>query len=470
MADQIAWVMAKRALEIGPEDPAEMSAVLTDLLWRVKWKIGVMLGIAGSISGLMAVFLLGVFFWRRELVNRVSLRLIFAISTIDFLCCILQPLSDYGIYGSACRTFGFFIEYTMFASVYLSASIAFNLQMTFLRKSRAPLPKYVEYLYYIVPLTVVFLQLLPQYIWAAKNGECRAIGPVMPATTRYIIHIIFIQMGVPTLFVLYNTVVSIWVIISLYLKQRKVTQALNAATGRTQDLLADSGNGNTSGNNTSGLGSRSTAGGSLSTQQQQQLKAARKVYRACMRIALYPLAPICWWIMLTVFYIAQYYITFTWKRDPYIFMRFLTLNWFASVVTAFVNFIVFVTDPAMYRVISEVRLAIRHKYRSVSASTYDSHGTLYHSKHASKDKGTGIAITECDSSASDTGSGHGVDGVSLDSTDFDNKDSAQYHPAGSPDRLEANRSYATSIAGLEDDVVVRRVKRASDAQSFLDEM
>ncbi|KAJ2827362.1 hypothetical protein IWW50_001931, partial [Coemansia erecta] len=118
-----------------------------------------------------------------------------------------------------CRWYGFFMEFFIFSSIYMSSAIAFNLQMTFLRKSRAPLPSYIEYLYYIVPIAVVLCQFVPQYIWAAKNGFCRAFDPVMPVTNHYIVYVIFVQMGIPTLFIFYNVITSACVIHSLYKKQ-----------------------------------------------------------------------------------------------------------------------------------------------------------------------------------------------------------------------------------------------------------
>ncbi|KAJ2191467.1 hypothetical protein EV181_000289 [Coemansia sp. RSA 532] len=335
----------------------------------------------------------------------------------------------------------------------MSASIAFNLQMTFLRSSRAPLPAYVEYLYYIVPISVVLLQFVPQYIWASKHGYCRAFDPVMPATNHYIVYIIFVQMGIPTIFIFYNVITCVWVILSLNSKQRKVSKALDEATARTKLLLDDS-------PNTSSLGSDSTVPKSrpVPTREQQQLMAVRRVYRACIRIALYPLAPLIWWICIGAFYIGQYFFSFTWKRDAYMMARFMELNWYTSFVTVLANFIVFLSDAAVLHVVSEVYKLVMRKLGI--QSKHAEHGSSAVDKTKKRlPKKPSVAITESDKCATAT-----VDDISLASADFN------YYPASTPGAMEENRPYTSSIAGLQDDVVTRRVRGNADVKNFLDEM
>ncbi|KAJ2879326.1 hypothetical protein IWW38_006137, partial [Coemansia aciculifera] len=169
----------------GPEDPSVMFAEGSAIIQNRQWLFRLAEGLAGGLSGLMFVFLATVFIWRRSLVDRVSLRLIALISLFDLLHCILQtnpnPMTPAGQ-----RCIYFFIDFFSFGSIYLSSSIAFNLHMVFLRKSRAPLPRYAEYLYFAVPLTVALLHFAPQYIWAAKHGLEFSGAAIQSRTPEYL--------------------------------------------------------------------------------------------------------------------------------------------------------------------------------------------------------------------------------------------------------------------------------------------
>ncbi|KAJ2797221.1 hypothetical protein H4R21_004407, partial [Coemansia helicoidea] len=247
------------------------------------------------------------------------------------------------------RVSSFFIDFFTSSSVYLSSSIAFNLQMTFLRKSRNPLPRYVEYLYFIVPVLAAAIQFMPQYIWAAKHGYIFTFDPIQPGTKAYLAFVTLAMMGPPTIFILYNVVTSIRVICSLYIKQRQVGQALASAMQRTSDLLGDS--------NGSGTAAGSS-GPHASFREQQQLQTVRRVYRACIRIALYPLAPVTWFVLVYTFLVGQYFYTFTKVSDAYSMARLMSVSWYSPSVLAVTNFLVFLTDSAVLQVIKEVRLAI----------------------------------------------------------------------------------------------------------------
>ncbi|KAJ1833241.1 hypothetical protein LPJ63_002919 [Coemansia sp. RSA 2711] len=442
--------LSARSIELGPEDPAEMVAEMYAILNPGKWKVDIALGITGVASGAIVVFLLIVFFWRRALVNRISLRLIFAISLMDFVGCAVQASATRRGSDLNCRVYGFFMEFFIYGSVYLSSSIAFNLQMTFLRSSHKPLPRYTEYLYYAVPTAVGLLQFVPQYIWAAKKGYCRAFDPVQPGTTHYIWYVIIIQLGIPTVFILYNVVTCVLVIISLYRKQRNVSKALKQATEKSRDILE--------GSHDSSLCSDTTAPPvkQMSSQEHQQLIAVRRVYRACIRIALYPLAPLLWWFIFIAFYTGQYFYTFTWKHDVKMMARFVSLNWYTSFVTSLANFVVFLTDAAVLHVIKEIKNIVMRKLGRGNTDSDDSNATLAKPKRPTP-KRPGVSITESDKSTS-----MAADDISLDSADF------SYYPTNAPGALEENRPYATAVAGLHDDAVMRRVRGNADADSFLD--
>ncbi|KAJ2807154.1 hypothetical protein H4R20_001400 [Coemansia guatemalensis] len=450
-------VMSKRSIALGPEDPATVVAEMYAIVDANMWKFNMALGLTGTASGIMAVFLFCVFFWRRELVNRISLRLIFLISFFDFVQCIIQIFStDYETLA-VCRVYGSLIEIFMFSSIYLSSSIAFNLQMTFLRTSRKQLPHYTKYLYFVVPIFVSVLQFAPQYIWAAEKGYCRAFDPIPPGTDRYILYVIFVQMGIPTIFIFYNVITSGWIIATLYLKQRRISQTLRSVASDVHDKLEGS-------RNTEAKLSTSSSLTKISWKDQQQLEAVRRVYRACIRIALYPLAPLTWWVIFVVYYTGQYFYTFTWKGDAKMMARFVTLNWYTSCVVALTNFVVFLTDPAVISVIKEVRRSIAQALGRGKKDIADSHDTLYDSPKLLAKRVQAVNIE------SEPVGSIGNDDISLGTADFDGPNVPTTFPGDLGGPLEQNMTYSTSVAGLHDDAVTRRVKGKADTQSFLDDM
>ncbi|KAJ2870066.1 hypothetical protein GGH93_005849, partial [Coemansia aciculifera] len=211
----------------GPEDPSEMFSEGTAIIKSRNWLFHLATGSAGGLSGLMFVFLAVVFFWRRPLVDRVSLRLIALISLFDLLYCILQKMSKEQ--DVTRKRWGFFfVDFFSYGSIYLSSSIAFNLQMVFLRKSRTPLPRYVEYLYYIVPLTVCLLHIAPQFIYAATRGWTMNGQDAVSRTPKFLLLACLGVLFIPYVFVLYNIVTSLLVMYSLYTKQRAITRVLNS--------------------------------------------------------------------------------------------------------------------------------------------------------------------------------------------------------------------------------------------------
>ncbi|KAJ2101061.1 hypothetical protein GGI03_001603 [Coemansia sp. RSA 2337] len=401
----------------GPEDPSEMLSEGTAILKSRNWLFNLATGTAGGLSGLMFVFLAAVFFWRRPLVNRVSLRLIALISLFDLLYCILQAVPKVqDVTHLRCSLF--FIDFS-FGSIYLSSSIAFNLQMVFLRKSRAPLPRYVEYLYYAVPLSVCLLHIAPQYIYAATR-----------------------------------------VMYSLYTKQRVITRVLNSVSRETHSLLSGSNPNNAQ--DTLSAASASSPSISASPKERQQLKLARRVYRVSVRIALYPLAPTVGLILLSIFYLQQYFVTLKYKSDVNTYVWLTTVSYFMFPVIAFVNFVIFLTDPAVLKVIAEVRHSIRFKMGR--SDNFKSSGSGLHSPGRVVDKKASVTISES-GVMSETMQ---VDSSSLISTYDPEKTNSNYQPDGlfnTPGALEESRPFVSVIDGLQDDAVMRRVIASSDGKS-----
>ncbi|KAJ2776638.1 hypothetical protein H4R18_005564 [Coemansia javaensis] len=448
-------LVQRRSIKLGPEDPSATLYEAYDIVNRQAWKQNLALGLTGAGSGAMMVFLFVVFIWRRSLVNRVSLRLIFAISMFDFTQCMIQlhngtpPLPG-------CRALSFFIDFFMYASIYLSASIAFNLQMTFLTKPRKPLPGYVEYFYYAVPMLVTLLQFAPQYIWAAKHGYCSAFEPIMPGTRAFLVYILLAGMGVMTLVVLYNVVVSAAVIITLYLKQRRISQVLVSAMCTTNEILggpqdpcapvADP-----------ALSDRPR----ITPKEKRQLTAMRKVYRACIRIALYPLAPVTYWTIGMVFYVWQYFITLTWKSDVDKTVRVITLGRYMPCVVVLTNFIIFLTDPAVLHVAAEVRKSLAARFGS---SKRRSVGAAHGFKPDRHEK-AGVTITE-----STKADGPAGINASVDSSDLEVPGLPAGDGTSASSTLKRSQSFTSFISDLHNDAVAHRVRDDSNVRSFLDSM
>ncbi|KAJ2596451.1 hypothetical protein GGF39_003441 [Coemansia sp. RSA 1721] len=447
-----------RSIPIGPENPSEMGAILNA---KQKDKLHIFIAVTHTssvLSGLMVVFLASAFIWRRSIVNRVSLRLIFTMSLFDFIQSIFsyKNLSTHATVTY--RTYTFFVDFMTASSCYMSSSIAFNMQMIFLRKNKKPLPKYTEFLYFAVPMTVAFLQYFPQAIWSAKNGFCTSFDPVQLGTARYIYTVLLGYELIPGIFVFYNVITSIRLIIHLYSKQKKVSRALKEASHETRQLLAASSN-----NNNSDMGAKPRRG-SLSLKETNQLQAVRKVYRACIRIALYPLVPLWWWVAMAAFYWGQYPLnmTFRWHVNSFLHLTVIAWTTFGSVIIA--NFIVFATDPSVLRVFSELKKDIQSRFGRKKVSDFSATESQ-EPLNKQKLRSDGVIITE----HTDVGTVHG-DTSSLDSAELKDYqfDSGAIHQT--PAMLEDGGSFTTAYSGLEDDAVIRRARAGQDMEGFYDNM
>ncbi|KAJ2251496.1 hypothetical protein GGI13_003810 [Coemansia sp. RSA 455] len=387
----------------------------------------------------MFVFLAAVFFWRRPLVDRAVPK----VQDVTHLRCSL-----------------FFIDFFSFGSIYLSSSIAFNLQMVFLRKSRAPLPRYVEYLYYVVPLTVCLLHIAPQYIYAATRGWRMNGQEAVSRTPEFLLLACLGVLLIPYVFVLYNIITSLLVMYSLYTKQRAITRVLNSVSRETHSLL--SGSNPSTAHDTLSVASASSTSISVSPKERHQLKLARRVYRISVRIALYPLAPTVGLILMSIFYLQQYFVTLTYKSDVDTFVRLTSVSFFMFPTIAFINFVIFLTDPAVLKVITEVRRSIRIKMGR--SDNFKSSGSGLHSPGRVVGKKASVTISES-GALSETMQ---VDSSSLISTYDLEKPNSNYQSDGlfnTPGALEESRPFVSAIDGLQDDAVMRRVRASGDGES-----
>lgn len=340
-----------------PPSPALILQHAFDMINSKRWEFHLAFGIGGSLSGAMALYLVIVYFWRPKLVNRVSLRLIFAILLYDFIVSIIQGAAKANGPGVGCRLIIFFSQFFGYASVYTSTSIAVNLYMKLLRKRSKPLPKYTEVLYFVVPLAVALLHWLPPIIYAASKGYCTAGDLIEPASKAYILYMTFVYLFLPLVAILFNLVISTIVIITLLIQQRQIGMSLRE--------IADN------------------------KELEVNLLVTRKFNSAAIRIALYPLAPIGWWVMNAVYYAVMYPVTMTKPEDAYTWVFGMNLAWFSLPAVIFTNFMVFVTDPAFLKVVKEVRTILianqRKKKKQQSAMDDMFYGLDVKSQTSSKD-------------------------------------------------------------------------------------
>ncbi|KAJ1797001.1 hypothetical protein LPJ59_003407 [Coemansia sp. RSA 2399] len=360
---------------LGPENPDVLFQLAGAILSSRKWEFYSAYGVGAALCGIMTVFLLSVSIWRPTLVNRVSLRLIFAIIVYDFIVCVMQATAGSHSPSAKCRASMFFSSLFGYASVYTSSSIAVNLYMTLLRRTRREhLPAYIEYLYFAVPLLVATCQWAPPTIWASRNGYCSAFEPINTGTPAYILYVVFLELLLPLCALLFNICVSIRVIYMLILEQRSVSKSLREIMQQTHDRLFSSTHGDELDSlNTVDGRKQSIMSEPVRKRLELNLLVMHKFNSAAIRIALYPFAPVAWWIINTLYYALQYSITMTYQGDVDRWVRMISLAWFSMPAIAIANFIVFVTDPAFIKVVKEVYVqlasTIRYHTRRLTGGT-----------------------------------------------------------------------------------------------------
>ncbi|KAJ2460584.1 hypothetical protein GGF42_000744 [Coemansia sp. RSA 2424] len=333
--------------------------------------------------------------------------------------------------------------------------------MVFLRKSRSSLPRYAEYLYYIVPLIVCLLQFAPQYIYAATQGWKFSGGGIELRTPEYLWWSLLGYLFTSYVFVLYNVVASMLVMYSLYTKQRAITRVLNSVSHETKGLLSGLGP-STAQDNLSASASRTSI--SVSPKERQQLKLARNIYKVSIRIALYPMAPLFCLVLYTIYYVKQYFVTLTYKSDVNDYIWLITMSFFMFPGIAFINFVIFLTDPAVVKVIAEVRRTIRIKMSRTDNFKSDGDGDGPYSPGRVVGKKTSVTISES-GVLPETMQVHNS---SLLSTYNAEKLSNNYQSDGlfgTPAAMEESRSFVSAMDGLQDDAVMRRVRASGDNES-----
>ncbi|KAJ2554508.1 hypothetical protein EV175_002559 [Coemansia sp. RSA 1933] len=152
---------------------------------------------------------------------------------------------------------------------------------------------------------------------------------------------------------LFNSYIYLRVIYMLISEQRNVSKSLREIMQQTHDRLFS----NTP-DELDSLNSNGRKNSIVSDQVRKRLGlnllVMQKFNSAAIRIALYPLAPVAWWVINSIYYGVQYSITMTYQSDVDQWVRLVSLAWFSMPAIAIANFIAFVTDPAFVKVVKSV--------------------------------------------------------------------------------------------------------------------
>ncbi|KAJ1885494.1 hypothetical protein LPJ66_010092 [Kickxella alabastrina] len=259
---------------------------------------------------------------RPAIANRTSLRILSLISLFNFLYGIISIFS-YNYSLSGCVAQGFFLELFIYSGLYLTSAIAFNLHLKFLRSPSKPLPKYIAYLYFVVPIAVATMQLVPQYIYAATRGTCNVFGWSAMGNTRPALFLFLVKLLIPAIFGIFNLVTSVRVIIVLCQKRCIINGALKSV-------------------NSGAPKQHTTSAVSISV---IQLQAVRKVYNASIRVAIYPLVPLVWLTLLAIAIGLQDTINFSSAHGLRYYLDTAYLTSLLVPVTMITYVLVFLFDP-----------------------------------------------------------------------------------------------------------------------------
>ncbi|KAJ1938154.1 hypothetical protein EC988_007675 [Linderina pennispora] len=221
----------------------------------------------------------------------------------------------------------------------------------FLRPRLVVPREYCEYLYFLVPILAALVHLATLTGIAAKQGYCSAFEPYQPGTASFVLFVVCAYMLTPALCLLYNVITFTRIILSLLQKQREINKCLQKISAENQVFLSSS---------------KASRCKTTMRHEEQRLRAARNVYNAAVRIAMYTIAPLAWFCCNIAYYYTQYFIQLTDRSEIPKFVHMQKLAWFGHAATVLANFLVFVTDPSVVRVIKEVNRELTKKHPLVA--------------------------------------------------------------------------------------------------------
>ncbi|KAJ2328272.1 hypothetical protein GGI00_004237, partial [Coemansia sp. RSA 2681] len=280
-------------------------------------------------------------------------------------------------------------------------------------------------------------------------------------TPEYIWAYCFVVLFIPYVFVLYNVVASMLVMYSLYTKQRAITRVLNSASHETKSLLSGS-NPSTAQDKLSASASQTSV--SVSPKERQQLKLTRSVYKVSIRITLYPMAPLFSLVLYTIYYAKQYFMTFTYWSDINDYVWLTMMGFFMFPRIAFINFVIFLTDPAMVKVIAEVRWTIHIKMGHTDNFKSSGDGDGSYSPGRVVGKKMNVTISES-GALSETMQVDSSSLLSMYDTEKPSDNDQLNSRFGMPVALEEGRPFTSAMDGLQDDAVMRCVRASGDNES-----
>ncbi|KAJ2827944.1 hypothetical protein IWW50_001630 [Coemansia erecta] len=191
---------------------------------------------------------------------------------------------------------------------------------------------------------------------------CSAFEPIEPGTPGFILYVIFVQLFLPFIALTYNVVTSLRVIFMLHSQQRQLNQMLREIMQESNDRYM----GNIDDEPHTSIVIDSEKVGLRSLKTRRELEAniivMRRFNSAVIRIALYPFAPIAWWIINAAYYGIQYPLTMTHTEDANRWVSMASLAWFSMPAIAIANFLVFVTDPAFVKVVKQVHKRVLSRF------------------------------------------------------------------------------------------------------------
>ncbi|KAJ1879504.1 hypothetical protein H4R99_000308 [Coemansia sp. RSA 1722] len=325
--------------EIGSLSPDSSSLIdsLVDVIYKFARnfdKIRAANATAVALSGAMFVFIFFAIIFKRQVANRLSLRLICLTSLFYCLDCILTMYAPVNTFG-ACIARAFFASFFEFSGLYLTSAIMLNLHLVFLRKSTEPLPKYAPYLFFGIPLLIATLHQVPQYIYSGASGMCTFEMKYEPGSARFVLYNVFAVIVIPGVFIFYNLIVAIWLIVELCKRKRSVSRAIGQIAAANEQQQP----------------------GSLVSQEIVQLKAVRKVYNGAIRIVIYPLATLFWFTLRCAELGLENKVPKT-PSDSSKLLNSLYVGTLAMPVFILASFLLFLADPVFCQLFSKCNSSI----------------------------------------------------------------------------------------------------------------
>ncbi|ORX71658.1 hypothetical protein DL89DRAFT_130134 [Linderina pennispora] len=144
----------------------------------------------------------------------------------------------------------------------------------FLRPKLKIPSRYLEILYFAVPVMAALIQFATLTGIAGSGGYCSAFEPYQPGTKSFTVFVVCAYLLLPGLCLLYNLVTVTRVVLLLLRKQSEISKTLSKISAESQALLSN--------------GRDDGKGRAKMRHEEQRLKAARNVYNAAIRIRPVP--------------------------------------------------------------------------------------------------------------------------------------------------------------------------------------